>query len=164
VQTAITMVVEPIFAREFLPSRDGFRPGRGCKDALWEVEQWLKRGYTWVVDADIESYCDSIPQTPLMARVTEKSSDGTLLALLQRFLDQDILEGMHQGTPLPGGPQGSVLSPLLSNLSLHAFDHHMAQAGYTTVRSCDDFVIRCRTQGEAEAALALAHAWMTPHG
>jgi len=164
VQTAITMVVEPIFEREFLPSSYGFRPGRGCKDALREVEQWLKRGYTWVVDADIESYFDSIPKTPLMARVTEKISDGTLLALLQRFLDQDILEGMHQWTPLTGVPQGSVLSPLLSNLYLHAFDHHMAQAGYTTVRYCDDFVILCRTQVEAEAALALAHAWMTQHG
>ena len=90
VQTAMTMVVEPIFEREFLPSNYGFRPGRGCKDALREVERWLKKGYTWVVDADLESYFDSIPKTPLLARVTEKIRDGTLLALLQRFLDQDI--------------------------------------------------------------------------
>ena len=54
VQTAITMVVEPIFEREFLPSNYGFRPGRGCKDALREAERWLKQGYTWIVDADIE--------------------------------------------------------------------------------------------------------------
>ena len=65
VQTAIRMVVEPIFEREFLPSNDGFRPGRGCKEALREVEQWLKRGATWVVDADLESYVDSIPKIPL---------------------------------------------------------------------------------------------------
>ena len=164
VQTAITMVVEPIFERDFLPSSYGFRPGRGCKDALREVDQGLKRGATWVVDADIESYFDSIPKTPLMARVTDKISDGTFLTLLQRFLDQDILEGMHQWTPLTGVPQGSVLSPLLSNLYLHPFDAAMAQAGYTSVRYCDDFVILCRTQAEAQAALALVHAWMTQHG
>ena len=158
------MVVEPIFEREFLPSNYGFRPGRGCKEALRDVEQWLKRGSTWVVDADLESYFDSIPKAPLLARVTEKISDGTLLDLLQRFLDQDILDGMHRWTPLAGVPQGSGLSPLLSNLYLHPFDQVMAQAGYTSVRYCDDFVILCRTQAEAEAALAAVDAWMTQHG
>src|SRR5712691_6850708 len=164
VQTAITMVVEPIFEREFLPSHYGFRPGRGCKDALREVERWLKQGYTWIVDADIEGYFDSLPKTPLLARVAEKISDGTLLDLLQRFLDQDVLEGMQQWTPVAGVSQGSVLSPVLSNLYFHPFDRHMAQAGYTSVRYCDDFVILCRTQAEAEAALALVHAWMIQHG
>jgi RNA-directed DNA polymerase len=164
VQTAITMVVEPIFEREFLPRNYGFRPGRGCKDALREVERWLKRGYTWVVDADIEGYFDSLPKTPLLARVAEKISDGALLTLLQRFLDQDILDGMQQWTPLAGVPQGSGLSPLLSNLYLHPFDQYIAQAGYTSIRYCDDFVILCQTQAEAEAALALVHTWMTQHG
>jgi RNA-directed DNA polymerase len=65
VQTAIRMVVEPIFEREVLPSNDGFRPGRGCQEGLREVEQWLKRGATWVVDADLESSFDSIPKIPL---------------------------------------------------------------------------------------------------
>jgi RNA-directed DNA polymerase len=167
VQTAITMVVEPIFEREFLPSNYGFRPGRGCKDALRAVEEWLKRGSTWVVDVDLENYFDSIPKAPLLARVTEKIGDGTLLALLQRFLDQDILDAMQQWTPLTGVPQGSGLSPLLSNLYLHPFDHVMAQAGYTNVRYCDDFVILCRTQAEAEAALAASTrlddtAWLAP--
>src|SRR5499433_1399044 len=164
VQTAIRMVVEPIFERDFLPSNDGCRPGRGCKEALREGAQGLRRGSTWVVDADLESYCDAIPKTLLLARVTEKSSDGTLLDLLQRFLDQDILDGMRQWTPLAGVPQGAGLSPLLSNLYLHPFDQVMAQAGYTSVRYCDDFVILCRTQAEAEAALAAVNAWMTQHG
>jgi len=104
------------------------------------------------------------PAPPLLARVAEKISDGTLLDLLQRFLDQDVLEGRQQWTPVAGVPHGSVRSPGLSTLYLHPFDRPMAQAGYTSVRSCDDFVILCRPQADAEAALALVHAWMTQHG
>ena len=164
VQTAITMVVEPLMAREFLPRHEGLRPGRGGKDALREVERWLKQGYTWIVDADIEGYCDSLPKTPLLARVAEKSRAGTVRDLLQRFLDQDVLEGMQQWPPVAGVPPGSVLSPVLSNLDFHPCARPMAQAGYPSVRSCDDCVILCRTQAAAEAALALGPAWMTPHG
>jgi RNA-directed DNA polymerase len=91
-------------------------------------------------------------------------SDGTLLDLLQRFLDQEMLEGMQQWTPLAGVPQGSVLSPLLSNLYLHPLDRVVAQAGYQMVRYCDDLVLLCRTQAEAEAALALVQDWTWQHG
>jgi RNA-directed DNA polymerase len=164
VQAAVKMVLEPIFERDFLPGNYGFRPGRGCKDALREVDQWLKAGYTWVVDVDLESYFDTIPKVPLLARVAEKVSDGTLLDLLQRFLAQDILEGMQQWTPLRGVPQGSVLSPLLSNLYLHPLDRVVGQAGYQIVRYCDDLVLLCRTQAEAEAALALVQGWTAQHG
>src|SRR5262249_15951232 len=106
----------------------------------------------------------TIPKSPLLARVAEKVSDGTLLDLLQRFLDQEILEGMQQWTPLAGVPQGSVLSPLLSNLYLHPLDRVVAQAGYQMVRYCDDLVLLCRTQAEAEAALALVQDWTWQHG
>lgn len=163
VQRAVKLVVEPIFEREFLPSNYGFRPGRGGKDALREVDTWLKAGYTWVVDADLENYFDTIPKGPLLEQVAEKVSDGTLLELTQRFLDQDIVEGMRQWTPMAGVPQGSVLSPLLSNLYLHPFDDMVSQAGHKMVRYCDDFVILCRSQAEAEAALALVQTWMQQH-
>jgi len=164
VQAAVKMVLEPIFERDFLPCNYGFRPGRGCKDALREVDRWLKAGYTWVVDVDLEQYFDSIPKAPLLARVADKVNDGTLLALLQRFLDQDILEGMRQWTPLTGVPQGSVLSPLLSNWYLHPLDRVVSHAGHVIVRYCDDLVLLCRTQVDAEAALALVQAWTAQHG
>ena len=104
-QTAITMVVEPIFEREFLPSSMAFDRGEGVKMPSGRSRRWLKQGYTWIVDADIESYFDSLPKTPCW-RVSQKISDGTLLDLLQQFLDQDILEGMQQWTPVAGVPQG----------------------------------------------------------
>ena len=137
VQTAVKLVLEPIFERDFLPCNYGFRPGRGCKDALREVDRWLKAGYTWVVDVDVEQYFDSIPKAPLLARVADKVSDGTLWDLVQRFLNQDILEGMRQWSPLAGVPQGSGLSPLLSNLYLHPLDRVVSHAGYVIVRYCD---------------------------
>ena len=89
------------------------------------------------VDADLESYFDTIPKAPLLEQVSEKISDGTLLDLIQRFLDQAILEDMRQWTPTAGVPQASVLSPLLSNLYLHPFDDIVSQAGHKIVRYCD---------------------------
>ena len=140
-QAAMKVVLEPIFEREFLPCSFGFRPHRSSKDALREVEGALKAGYDWVVDLDLENYFDSIPKRPLLARVAEKGSDGPLLQLLQRFLDQDILDGTKRWTPIAGTAQGSVLSPLLANLYLHPLDQIMSQAGYRIVRYADDAVI-----------------------
>jgi RNA-directed DNA polymerase len=115
VQTALKMVLEPIFEREFLLSSYGFRPERGCKDALREVDRLLKEGYTWVVDADIKSYFDTIPHDALMDCIREKVSDGKILHLIELFLKQEIMEDMKCWKPVMGTPQGAVLSPLLAN-------------------------------------------------
>ena len=88
-----------------------------------------------------------------MQLVQAKISDRRLLALIQSFLDQSILEELREWTPESGVPQGAVLSPLLSNLYLSELDHRMADLGYEMVRYADDFVILCRSQDEAEAAL-----------
>ena len=83
------LVIEPIFEAMFLPSSYGFRPGRGCKDALREADRLIRNGYTFVVDADLQSYFDSIPKDRLMHRVETRISDGRVLALLRSWLDQD---------------------------------------------------------------------------
>jgi len=160
VQTAMKLVIEPIFEAMFLPSSYGFRPGRGCKDALREADRLIRNGYTFVVDADLQSYFDSIPKDRLMQRVETRISDGRVLALLQSWLDQDVTAGLERWTPTAGTPQGAVISPLLANLYLHPLDELMASKGYRMVRYADDFVVLCRSRVEADAALAEVRGWV----
>ena len=164
VQTAVKMVIEPIFEVQFLATSFGFRPERGCKDALREVDKLIKEGYVHVVDADLKAYFDSIPQDRLMQRVEEYISDGRVLALIKDWLEQDILAGMQRWTPTAGTPQGAVLSPLLANLYLHPLDLRMMAKGYRMVRYADDFVVLCRTAEEARAALSEIENWVNENG
>ena len=164
VQTALKLVLEPIFEWVFLKMSYGFRPGRGCKDALREVERLLREGYTFVVDADLRSYFDIIPHARLMERIKEKVSDGRVLALIEAFLRQDIIKEMESWTPVGGIPQGAVISPLLANIYLHALDCQMKQKGYRMVRYADDFVVLCRSAEEAQAALAEVETWVEVNG
>jgi RNA-directed DNA polymerase len=127
---------------------------------LREVAQLIADGYTFVVDADFESYFDSIPHERLMQRVEERISDGRVLGLLRGWLEQDILRGLEQWTPTEGTPQGAVISPLLANIYLHPLDELMAARGYRMVRYADDFVVLCRSREEADAALAEIRAWV----
>jgi len=159
VQTALRLVLEPIFERRFADQSYGFRPGRGCKDALHHVETLLRAGYTWIVDADLRSYFDSIPHEPLLGRVRTQVADGRVLALLEQFLTQGVMDGLEAWTPEEGTPQGAVVSPLLANIYLDPLDHDMADAGYEMVRYADDFVVLCRTDMEAQQALARITAW-----
>jgi RNA-directed DNA polymerase len=155
VQSAIRLVIEPIFEREFIDHSYGFRPGRGCKDALRRVATLLTQGYRWVVDADLKGYFDSIPHDRLMGDVRQRIADRRVLGLLEGFLKQQVMDDMKLWTPEDGTPQGGVISPLLSNLYLHPVDVAVAASGHEMVRYADDFVILCRTQEEAEHALAL---------
>jgi len=164
VQAALKMAIEPIFEVQFRSGSYGFRPGRSCKDALREVDRLLKEGFAYVVDADLQSYFDSIPHDRLMARVAGSISDGALLSLVERFLRQDIMKGMASWQPTTGTPQGAVLSPLLANLYLHPLDVLMEESGYRMVRYADDLVILCRTEGEGLAALQLLSEWVRANG
>jgi len=164
VQAALRHVLEPIFERDFAEQSYGFRPNRGCKDALGRVDQLLKAGYTWVVDADLKSYFDTIPHEQLLERVREKVSDGRVLELLGAYLTQKVMETTKSWTPEGGTPQGAVISPLLSNLYLNPLDQQMAEQGSEMVRYADDFVMLCRSQGEAEAVLEQVRHWAEQAG
>jgi RNA-directed DNA polymerase len=164
VQTALKRVIEPIFESRFHDSSYGFRPGRGCKAALREVDRYVKAGHIHVVDADLKSYFDSIPHDKLLARIEERISDGRILDLIRAYLSQDIMKGLERWTPTAGTPQGAVISPLLANIYLHPLDERMAAQGYRMVRYADDFVVLCRTAEEAKHALAEIRAWVEGNG
>lgn len=164
VQTAVLNAIEPIFDHEFHDRSFGFRHGRSCRDALQVVEELLETDHVFVVDADLKSYFDTIPKDRLLALVREKISDRGILELIELFLNQSILEELREWTPEEGVPQGAVLSPLLSNLYLNALDHRMSQAGYEMVRYADDFVILCRSQEQAESALAEVERFVNEAG
>jgi RNA-directed DNA polymerase len=159
VQAAMRHVLEPIFERTFAAQSYGFRPGRSCHGALERVERLLGAGHTHVVDADLKSYFDTIPHDRLMDRLRRHVADGRVLALVESFLDQPVLEEMRHWSPESGCPQGAVLSPLLSNIYLNDLDHLMAQSGIEMVRYADDFIILCRTAADAQAALERVRQW-----
>ena len=165
VQGALRHVLEPIFETEFAEQSYGFRPGRGAKDALRRVDELLKRGHHWVVDADLKSYFDTIPHERLMALVKQRVADGRVLALLESFLEAGVLEEGKGWQPTEQGtPQGGVISPLLANIYLNPLDHQMARLGYEMVRYADDWVILCRSAAEAQAVLEAVRVWVAEAG
>ena len=164
VQGAVRHVLEPVFEKEFAEHSYGFRPGRGCKDALRRVDELVKGEHVHIVDADLKGYFDSIPHERLIERVRERVTDGRMLALVESFLKAEILDDLKRWTPETGAPQGAVLSPLLSNIYLDPLDHLMAGRGFEMVRYADDFVILCRTREEAEQALELVREWVAENG
>ena len=124
----------------------------------------LEAGYTHVVDADLQSYFDTIPHERLRARVRERISDGRVLALIDGWLSADIMSEAQRWTPTGGTPQGAVLSPLLANLYLHALDERMAACGMRLVRYADDFVVLCASAQDAQAALHEVRTWVEANG
>jgi RNA-directed DNA polymerase len=158
------MALEPIFERQFAAHSYGFRPGRGGKDALRRVDELLRAGSVHVVDADLRSYFDTIPHDRLLALIRPKVSDGRVLGLIEAFLSQGVLDGLHEWTPERGSPQGAVVSPLLSNIYLDPLDHLMAHEGFEMVRYADDFVILCRSPEDAARALAVVQRWTAAAG
>ena len=164
VQAAVVHLIMPIFEVEFAERSYGFRPHRGCKDALRCVDQLLDDGHVHVVDADLKAYFDTIPHGPLMARLRERIADGPVLALIELFLKADIMTdcGLEESTA--GAPQGAVLSPLLSNIYLNPLDHLMAQQGFQMVRYADDFVILSQSADDAERALNVVRDWTAAAG
>jgi len=165
VQTAVRAVLEPIFERDFAEQSYGFRPKRSTLAALERVESLLRSGYTWIVDADLKSYFDTIPHERLMQLVKQRIADGRVLRLLEQYLKAGVMDSLKgwQATE-QGTPQGAVISPLLANLYLNPLDHMMAQQGWEMVRYADDFVVCARTETESQAALAQIAAWVEQAG
>jgi RNA-directed DNA polymerase len=165
VQTALRNVLEPIFEHTFAEHSYGFRPGRGAKQALRRVDQLLKAGHNWVVDADLKGYFDSIPQDKLMEAIETQVADGAVLKLIEQMLGQGVMESGKGWQPTETGtPQGAVISPLLANIYLNPLDQFMARQGRQIVRYADDFVILCQSQREAKEVLEQLRDWTQAAG
>jgi RNA-directed DNA polymerase len=164
VQAALRLVLEPIFEMDFHASSHGFRPGRKAQDALSAVVTGLKDGKVWVVDADLKRYFDTIPHSLLLKQVHRRVTDRRILGLIEQFLKAGIMEEGMITEPEDGTPQGGVISPLLANIYLNDLDHQMASEGRTMIRYADDFVILCRSEGEAQEALAAVQRWTVQAG
>jgi len=165
VEAALRNVLEPIFENDFARCSYGFRPGRGCREAVKRVEELLAQGLVWCVDCDLKSYFDTIPHAGLMALVKRRVVDGSVLALIEQCLKAGVLEELKGWQPTERGtPQGAVVSPMLANLYLNPLDHQMEQRGWAMVRYADDLVVLCRTKEEAQDVLNFLRAWTEAAG
>ncbi|MCP5022367.1 MAG: group II intron reverse transcriptase/maturase [bacterium] len=155
-QQVLKTLLSPIFEPLFHDDSYGFRPGRNCHKA---IEQVLKLhnddGLKYVLDADIESFFDTIPHKVIMTALAARVADGNILTLIERFLNAGVMEdGVYKPTNV-GTPQGGVISPLLANIALNNLDWRLHEAGFRFVRYADDFVVVGRSVQHVQEALDL---------
>jgi len=130
VQQALLNRLQRIFEPKFCDCSFGFRPGRSPHQAIEKIEEYIKEGYQWVVEVNIEKFFDTVDQKKLIDLVAEEIADGRVLKLIQSFLRCGVMEDMKVEYQVTGTPQGGVISPLLANIYLHPYDEKMTQEGY----------------------------------
>ena len=157
VQQALLDILQPIFDPEFHPSSYGYRPGRSCQHAVAKATMFVRQyRLVHVVDMDLSKCFDRLDHDLIVTSIRRRVRDGSILALLRLFLESGVMiEGNWEATEV-GSPQGGVISPLISNVYLDAFDQEMKRRGHRIVRYADDILILCRTRSAAEHAREVA--------
>jgi group II intron reverse transcriptase/maturase len=152
-QSAMLEVIEPIFEKEFEQCSFAYRKGRSVKQAVYQIKEYRDKGYTWVVDADIDAYFDSIDHAFLLEKVKKLIKDPEVLRLIEIWVKAEVWDGEAITRLTKGIPQGSVISPILANLFLDQLDEELLGQGFKLVRFSDDFIILCKTPEKAQEAL-----------
>ncbi|MDQ6921123.1 MAG: group II intron reverse transcriptase/maturase [Candidatus Dormibacteraeota bacterium] len=153
IQQAIAQALVPIFDPEFSEHSYGFRPGRGAHQAVTAARAFVETGYDWVVDVDLERFFDRVQHDALMARVARKVADKRVLRLIRRYVETGVMvDGVKQPTE-EGTPQGSPISPLLSNIMLDDLDRELERRGHRFVRYADDLRIHVKSERAGQRVL-----------
>ncbi|MGX1749056.1 group II intron reverse transcriptase/maturase [Glutamicibacter protophormiae] len=156
IQQALAQVLSPIFDEGFVPVSYGFRPGKSAHDAAVVARTVMEQGYRWVVEVDLDAFFDRVNHDVLMSRVARKVKDRRVLKLIRKYLTAGIMaQGVRRET-VEGTPQGSPLSPLLSNIMLDDFDQEFWSRGHRFVRYADDIRVFVKSKRAAERVLAQA--------
>lgn len=146
IQQALLQVLSPIFDPDFSDHSYGFRPGRNAGQAVRQARSYIEQGRRWVVDIDLEKFFDRVNHDVLMARVARKVKDKAVLRLVRRYLEAGMMTGGVVNPRREGTPQGSPLSPLLSNVLLDELDSELERRGHAFCRYADDFTIYVRSR------------------
>lgn len=154
-QEVLRQMLSPLFESIFHDHSYGFRPKRGCHQAVEKVKEIHRQGYRVVLDADIQGFFDNLSHTAIMTELSKVVADGNILRLVQKFLSAGVMEGGKYQATRVGTPQGGVVSPLLANIALNLMDWKLEQAGFRFVRYADDFVVLCKSEQRAKEALEL---------
>lgn len=161
VQQALRSILEPLFDPDFHPSSYGYRPGRSGHHAIGKAALFIRRyGRKWVVDMDLSKCFDTLNHDLVIRQFRRKVTDGSVLSLLRQFLESGVMVGRHLEETTLGSPQGGVISPLVANVYLDAFDQFMKTRGHRIVRYADDILILCGSRAGAENALRVARGYL----
>lgn len=149
-QQAIHQVLSPVYEEQFDPNSFGFRPGKNAHQAVLRAREYINAGYDWIIELDLEKFFDKVNHQKLMALLSNTVKDKRTLKLINTYLRSGIMEGGTVSQRIEGTPQGSPLSPLLSNIMLHELDKELNKRGHKFVRYADDCSIYVRSEKSAK--------------
>ena len=153
IQQAIAQELTPIYEKQFSDNSFGFRPGRGCHDALRKCLRLADEGYVYVVSMDLASYFDTVNHSKLIEVLSRTIKDGRVISLIHKYLNAGVMEDGGFHATEEGVPQGGPLSPLLGNVMLNELDKELERRGHKFIRYADDCMIFCKSRKSAERTL-----------
>lgn len=161
VQQALLNILQPIFDVDFHPSSYGYRPGRSCHQAISKATMFIRKyERKWVVDMDLSKCFDTLDHSLILDSICKRVKDGSILSLIEKMLKSGVMTDAGWCATEVGSPQGGVISPLIANIYLDAFDQFMKDRGHRLVRYADDILILCCSKSGAANALKQASQYL----